>query len=80
MVDEKSGQRDQLGAQKTYSSSPSNHDRAHDEETAEPSEQERILQDSIIGQKATTEGTVGTGGKDVPTGEAAREGHGKGQG
>lgn len=42
-------------------------------------EQERILQDNIIGQKATTEGTTGEEGTHAPTGDAAREGTAKGQ-
>ena len=37
------------------------------------SEQERVLQDNMIGQKTTTEGTAGKDGQAAPTGDAARK-------
>jgi len=43
------------------------------DEQAGISEQERILQDNIIGLKTTTEGTAGQDGEHTPTGDAARE-------
>lgn len=49
-------------------------------EQAGITEQERILQDNIIGQKTTAEGTAGKDGAPAPTGDAAREKMPKGQG
>lgn len=51
---------------------------AHDEKT-DPQDEERTLQDNIVGQKATAEGTAGKDGEHAPTGAAAREGKAKGQ-
>ena len=45
---------------------------ARDEATG-ATDQERTLQDNIIGQKSTPEGTAGKGGEHAPTGDAARE-------
>jgi hypothetical protein len=61
MVEKRHGEREE-----------STHDVVRDERTG-ISEQERILQDNIIGQKTTTEGTAGEDGEDIPTGDAARE-------
>jgi hypothetical protein len=47
-------------------------DDARDEPTG-TTDQERTLQDNIIGQKTTTEGTAGKDGEHAPTGDAARE-------
>lgn len=78
MANEERGRRERLSAPKAYAAEPTGYNPARIERT-ESSEQQQILQDSIIGQKATAEGTAGTNGEDVPTGTAAREGHGKGQ-
>ncbi len=45
---------------------------ARDEQSG-TTEQERTLQDNIIGQKSTPEGTAGKDGEHAPTGDAARE-------
>ena len=43
-------------------------------------EQERTLQDNIIGQRTTAEGAAGKGGAHAPTGDAARKKVPQGQG
>lgn len=67
MVEQQHGKRDDL-----------TRDVARDEQTG-TTDQERTLQDNIIGQKATTEGTAGKDGEHAPTGDAARTGTAKGQ-
>ncbi len=42
-------------------------------EQTSTTEHERILQNNIIGQKTTAEGTAGKDGAHAPTGDAARE-------
>ncbi len=45
---------------------------ARDEATG-ITDQERTLQDNIIGQKSTPQGTAGKDGEHAPTGDTARE-------
>jgi hypothetical protein len=61
MAEQQHGKRDDL-----------TRDVASDEQSG-ISDQERTLQDNIIGQKTTTEGTAGKDGAHAPTGDAARE-------